>query len=77
MTITSTLVRLNTKTMTKNKRYIVTMDFYIDARSDDHAISKAQMIAKRQRDQYDNQCAILTVAEHPFASIVSRQIPIE
>ena len=63
--------------MIKSKRYIVTMDFYIDARSDDHAISKAQMIAKHQRDQYDNQCAVLTIAEHPFASLVSRQIPIK
>lgn len=61
----------------KNKRYIVTMDFYIDARNDDHAISKARMIADRQRDQYDNQCAVLSIAEHPFASMVSRQIPLK
>ena len=61
----------------KNKRYIVTMDFYIDARSDDHAISKAQMIADRQRSQYDNRCAVLSIAEHPFASMVSRQIPLK
>lgn len=63
--------------MNKNKRYIVTIDMYIHARNDEHAVSKAQMIAKRQCDQYDNQCAVIGVAEHPFASMVSRQIPLK
>lgn len=61
----------------QNKRYIVTVDMYVYARNDQHAISKAKMIAKRQCDQYDNQCEVVDIIERPFASLMSRQVPLK
>ena len=59
----------------QNKRYIVKVDMYMYARNDQHAISKAKMIAKRQHDQFDNHCEVVDIVERPFASIMSREVP--
>lgn len=61
----------------KNKRYIVKVDMYVYARNDEHAISKAKMIAKRQCDQYDNQCNVVEIIELPFASLMLREVPLK
>ena len=56
------------------KRYVVTMDMYVYARDDKHAMSKANMIADRQDKQYCNQCQVLDIYEMPFGSLISRPI---
>lgn len=58
----------------KLKRYIVEMDMYVYARDDNHARSKATMIAKRQDDQYGNGCKVMTIFEQPFGSAMCRKV---
>tara|TARA_Y100000593_G_C4267462_1_gene315561 strand:- start:6 stop:251 length:246 start_codon:yes stop_codon:yes gene_type:complete len=63
--------------MSKEKRYTATYTFYIYAHNDNHARSKARLIAERERIKYPNQdCALEQLFETPFASFVSRAIPL-
>jgi len=57
-----------------DKRYIVTVDMYVYARNDKHAVSKAKMIANRQDQQYGNRCNVVEVAENPFACPTTRTV---
>jgi len=55
-------------------RYTVKIDFYIYEDSDEAAIKKALEIAKKQRDEKDDQCRLLEVVKTPFASLTSKTI---
>ena len=57
-----------------DKRYIVTLDMYVHARDDKHAISKAKMIANRQAHQYGNRCNVVEVVENPFGCPTTRTV---
>lgn len=56
------------------KRYVVTMELYVYAKDDKHAISKSKMIADRQDSQYGNRCQVTEIQEQPFASLISREV---
>jgi hypothetical protein len=59
-------------------RYTVTFDIYIDARDDQHAFSKAQMIADNQNLKHANQqWAVTALHQTPFASLMSKEIDID
>lgn len=60
--------------MDKMKRYIVKVDMYVWAEDDKAAISKGRMIAEKQREMYDNQCALLEVVEQPFGTLGCREV---
>ena len=56
-------------------RYTATMTIYIDAYNDKHAVSKAKLIAERERCNYPNQdCAVEKLHSTPFASFDIREI---
>ena len=58
----------------KTKRYIVTVDFYIEARNDQEAKVKAAQWAEQFRKEEDNQATILTLHEAPFGSLQTKLI---
>ena len=65
--------------MNQNKmsRYTVTMTIYMDAKNDKHAVSKAKLIAERERYNYPNQdCAVEKIHSTPFASFDIREVDI-
>ena len=58
-------------------RYTATMTIYIDAYNDKHAVSKAKLIAERERYNYPNQdCAVEKIHSTPFASFDTREVDI-
>lgn len=57
-----------------NKRYVVTMDFYLWAESDDYAIKAAEIIAFQMNDRMDNRAAVLNIVEQPFGKIGSNRV---
>tara|TARA_B100000674_G_C37715654_1_gene857266 strand:- start:526 stop:765 length:240 start_codon:yes stop_codon:yes gene_type:complete len=62
----------------REKRYTATYTIYLHARDDNHARSKAKLIAERERAKYPNQdCALEQLFETPFASFVSRAVPLD
>ena len=64
--------------MSKEKRYTATYTIYLHAHNDNHARSKAKLIAERERARYPNQdCQLEQLFETPFASFVSRAIPLD
>ena len=65
--------------MNQNKmsRYTVTMTIYMDAKNDKHAVSKAKLIAERERYNYPNQdCSVEKIHSTPFASFNVRELDI-
>ncbi len=53
------------------------MTIYIDAKNDKHAVSKAKLIAERERYNYPNQdCAVEKIHSTPFASFDIREVDI-
>ena len=60
--------------MTKQKRYIVTADFYIEARNDNEAKVKVAQWAEEFRQELNNQAAILELHEAPFGSLTTKLI---
>ena len=64
--------------MSKEKRYTATYTMYIYAKDDNHARSKAKMIANREHEKYPaQQCDLEQLFETPFASFVKRAIPLD
>ena len=58
-------------------RYTVTYTMYIEAKNDKHAVSKAEMIAERERAKYPNQrCEMEKLHCTPFASLQTREVDI-
>jgi len=58
-------------------RYVVTMTIYIDAENDKHAVSKAEMITKREQIKYPAQrCEMEKLHCTPFASLQTREVNI-
>lgn len=49
--------------MSKEKRYAVTIDFYVWSESDEEAKKEAERITKELDDKYDNMSAILEIGE--------------
>ena len=58
-------------------RYTVTMTIYMDAENDKHAVSKAEMITKREQIKYPAQrCEMEKLHCTPFASLQTREVNI-
>jgi len=58
-------------------RYTATMTIYIDAYNDKHAVSKAKLIAERERYNWPNQdCALEKLHSTPFESFSIREVDI-
>ena len=58
-------------------RYTVTYTMYIEAENDKHAVSKAEMIAKREQEKYPAQrCEMEKLHCTPFASLQTREVDI-
>lgn len=58
-------------------RYTVTYEIYIDAKSDQHALSKAELIAQNQNRLHPAQdWAVTELHQTPFASLVSKKVDI-
>lgn len=58
----------------KLKRYVVAIDFYLFAESDDEAILIAKKIAKKQDEKHDDKCSVRDVFENEFASMNLRKV---
>jgi|GEM_PF-2142026 hypothetical protein len=57
-------------------RYTVTFDMYIEAENDQHALSKAKMIANRQNGKYDQQWQVTELYRASFGSFDIKQVDI-
>jgi hypothetical protein len=58
-------------------RYTVTYTMYIEAENDKHAVSKAEMIAKREQEKYPAQrCEMEKLHCTPFASLSTREVDV-
>ena len=56
-------------------RYTVTFEIYIEADSDKHAVSKADLIASRQNEKYPAQQWDATeLHKTPFASLMAEKV---
>ena len=63
--------------MDKEKRYTATYTIYIHAYNDKHAVSKAKLIAERERYNWPHQdCELEKVQSTPFASFDIKEIPL-
>ena len=61
----------------KEKRYTATYTIYLRAHNDKHAVSKAKLIAERERCNWPHQdCALEKVESTPFASFDIKEIPL-
>mgnify|MGYP003110451305 FL=1 len=61
--------------MSKEKRYVATFEVYLYAHNDKHAISKAKLIAERERYKYPSQDMHLEKLHSvPFASFDIKEI---
>jgi|11BtaG_2_1085332.scaffolds.fasta_scaffold00600_17 hypothetical protein len=59
-------------------RYTVTYTIYIDAETDKHAVSKAEMIANQEKSKYPAQrCEVEKIHSTPFASFDIREVNID
>jgi hypothetical protein len=61
----------------KENRYVATVSYYVYADSPRDAERKAIALCHSQREKYDNQCAIESIAEQPFGTLGSSKIELE
>ena len=56
-------------------RYTVTFEIYVEADNDQHAVSKADMIANRQNEKYPAQTWDATELHRmPFGSLITSKV---
>jgi hypothetical protein len=61
--------------MTKDKRYVVTMEMYVYAKDDYMARKRAHKMSDKIDSYYPNaQTIILELGEQPFASLAYRKL---
>lgn len=60
--------------MSKDKRYVVTMDMYVYAENDHMARKNAHKLADGLKSKLDNQAAVLEIHEQPFSTLGSRKL---
>jgi hypothetical protein len=58
----------------KNRRYIVQIDFYIHAKSDNKAVKLAVWICRKLSLVFDNQARLTGVWSAPFGSLITNKI---
>jgi|TARA_Y100000114_G_C11701248_1_gene298548 hypothetical protein len=60
--------------MSKENRYVVTMDMYVYAENDFMARKKAHKLADGLKNKLDNQAAVLDIVEQPFGTLGNRKL---
>jgi len=60
--------------MAENKRYVVTIEFYMWAKDDETVIAKANEFAKEMDLNTDNRCSVVEIVEQPFATTGNRPV---
>ena len=60
--------------MSKENRYVVTMDMYVYAENDFMARQKAHKLADGLKNKLDNQAAVLDIVEQPFGTLGNRKL---
>jgi hypothetical protein len=50
----------------KGNRYLVTMQFFLEAKNEEKVIESAKRIAERMRDSRDNDCEVISIQEQNF-----------
>lgn len=60
--------------MSKFKRYVVTMDFYLYAENDDEAVKEALKIAYEEDKKHDNKCTVVSINEQPTGRLGFREV---
>ena len=60
--------------MEKDKRYVVTMEFYIWAKDDKTVKQEAEALAKEMDAQEDNRASIVSIYEQPTGTIGNRKL---
>ncbi len=58
----------------ENKRYIVSLDAYLYAGTDEEAKRKAAILSELIRKIDDNDAQVISLVELPFGSCVSREV---
>ena len=60
--------------MSKEKRYVVTMDMYVYSENDYMARKNAHKLADGLKSKLDNQAAVLDIVEQPFGTLGNRKL---
>lgn len=60
--------------MSKQKRYVVTTQYYLYCDNDEEAVNKAKSDAFTQDNIYDDKCSITTIVEQPPGTIGNRPV---
>ena len=60
--------------MSKENRYVVTMDMYVYAENDFMARKRAHKLADGLKSKLDNQAAVLDIVEQPFGTLGNRKL---
>lgn len=55
-------------------RYLVTVQFYIHADSDEDAKRQADQITFDRRKKYDDHCQVVGLLEQPFGKLGNRRV---
>lgn len=55
-------------------RYVVRMDFFVWADSEEEAKSIAESKAKKEKDYYDNRAEVITIHENDFGSLYHKEV---
>ena len=55
-------------------RYVVTMEFYMNADDDNTAIQQAEQIAIDRRRANDDQSRVTSIVEQPFGTMKTRKV---
>ena len=58
----------------KQKRYVVTVDYYVWADSDDDAITQAKIRAHAQDIAHDDRCSVVSILEQPHGTYGNRHV---
>jgi len=56
------------------KRYVITLDAYIYADTDEEAVNQAADLVKKMNKKYDNDADVVSLHEQPFGTFESRKI---
>lgn len=60
--------------MSKEKRYVVTIEMYVWAETDEEAINESIEAAHEINRAEDNGCAVVSVVEQPAGTIGNRHV---
>lgn len=60
--------------MSKEKRYVAVVEFFVNAKDDNEAIEKIKAHCREQDLKRDDKCCPVKIVEQPFGSMGNRPV---